>query len=43
MTLDATAYDDLRDRRVATTATGLLHEFNLAGAMTSRFGSKKEA
>ena len=29
------AYDDLRDRRVATNATGVLRDFNLAGVLES--------
>ena len=35
MTLELTAYDDLRDRRVAAAAEGLLHDFNLAGVLES--------
>ena len=35
MTVDTTAYDDLRDHRVAQQATGLLHDFNLAGVLES--------
>lgn len=29
------AYEDLRDHRVATAATGLLHDVNLAGVLES--------
>ena len=32
---DAAVYDDLRDRRIAASADGLLHEFNLAGVLES--------
>ncbi len=35
MTLEAAVYDDLRDRRVAASAEGLLHDFNLAGVLES--------
>jgi exodeoxyribonuclease V alpha subunit len=35
VTLEATAYDDLRDHRVAAGAQGILHDFNLAGVLES--------
>ena len=35
MTIDISVYDDLRDRRVAASAEGLLHDFNLAGVLES--------
>jgi exodeoxyribonuclease V alpha subunit len=35
VTPEAAVYDDLRDRRVAASAEGLLHDFNLAGVLES--------
>jgi exodeoxyribonuclease V alpha subunit len=35
VTVDLAAYEDLRDRRVASGAHGLLHDFNLAGVLES--------